>query len=105
MSLSGRKLGLLVAAPPSSPNFRHAIELAAAALRRGVKVYLYCIDEAVRGLGDTGLQSLKQEGLNLFACAYGAQKRGIAVSELAHFSGLATVADIMASTDRFLNFN
>lgn len=105
MSLLNRKLGLLVAAPPHTANFKHALELAAAGLRRGVKVYLYCIDEAVAGVAHERLQDLRRQGLNLFACAYGARKRRIPVSDLAHFSGLATVADIMASTDRFLSFN
>ena len=81
------------------------MELAAVALQQGVKVYLYCIDEAVDGIGDDQLQTLKQSGLHLFACAYGAQKRRIPISELAHFAGLGTVSDIMESTDRFLSFN
>ena len=105
MSLQGKKFGLLVSASPGSPNFRHAIELTAAALQEGVKVYFYCIDEAVLGVGDDRLQSLKSSGLNLFACAYGAQKRRIPINDLAVFAGLATVADIMDSCDRFLNFN
>lgn len=105
MSLQGKKLGLLISARPEVPNFRHGIRLAEAALGRGVTVYLYCIDEAVRGLADAQLQNLKTRGVNLFACAYGAQRREIPVSDLATFAGLAIVSEIIAGTDRFVCFN
>jgi hypothetical protein len=105
MSLREKKLGLLLSTRPDHPAFRHGLGLAEAALSQGVRVYLYCIDEAVWGLADSQLQSLKTRGLNLYACAYGAQRRNIPVSDLAVFSGLAMVSDIMAGTDRFLSFN
>src|SRR2546422_10584968 len=75
MLLSGKKLGLLLSTGPEHPAFRHGLKLAEAALRRGIQVYLYCIDDAVNGLGDAQLQALKAGGANLFACAYGAQRR------------------------------
>lgn len=105
MSLHGKKLGLLLSIRPEHPNFRHGINLAGAALEAGVNVYLYCIDEAVHGLADPQLQDLKARGVNLFACAYGAQQRNLPVSELAVFSGLSTVSDLVAGTDRFVSFN
>ena len=100
-----KKLGLLLSARPEARNFRHGVNLAEAAIAAGVKVYLYCIDDAVSGLGDPQLQTLKARGLNLFACAYGAQKRNIPPSDLAVFSGLTMVSELMAGTDRFLSFN
>ena len=105
MSLQGKKLGLLISARPDHPNFRHAIRLAETALGRGVMVYLYCIDEAVLGLDDAQLQGLKQRGVNLFACAYGAQRREIPAGHLAVFAGLTIVSDLIAGTDRFVCFN
>ncbi|HEY2953313.1 MAG TPA: DsrE family protein [Verrucomicrobiae bacterium] len=105
MSLRGKKLGLLLSTRPDQPGFRHGLRLAEAALSRGLRVYLYCIDDAVCGLADAQLQSLKARGLNLYACAYGAQRRNIPVSDCAVFSGLAVVSDLMAGTDRFLSFN
>jgi len=100
-----KKLGLLLSTGPDTRNFRHGVNLANAALDAGAKVYLYCIDDAVTGLADAQLQSLRARGLNLYACAYGAQKRNIAPSELAVFSGLTIVSDLIAGTDRFLSFN
>ena len=105
MELRGKKLGVLVACKPDQPGFRHALGVAAAAMQRGVNVYLYCIDEAVAGVADPKLQQLKSNGLNLYACAYGAHKRNLALTDHATFAGLTVVNDIMAGTDRFLCFN
>ena len=105
MSLRGKKLGLLLSTRPDHRSFRHGVNLAAAALDAGVNVYLYCIDDAVHGLDDAQLQSLKARGLNLFACAYGARRRNLATDERAVFAGLSVVSDLMAGTDRFLSFN
>lgn len=74
-------------------------------MKRGVNVYLYCIDEAVKGIADAYLQKLKTTGLNLYACAYGAHKRKLALTEHATFAGLTVVNDLIAGTDRFVCFN
>ena len=103
--LRGKKLGVLIACKPDQPGFLHGLRVAEAAMKRGVSVYLYCIDEAVQGVADVELQKLKTAGLNLFACAYGAHKRNIALTEHATFAGLTVVNDIIASTDRFVCFN
>lgn len=60
--LRGKKLGLLLSAHPSQPAFVHALRLAQAALEEGLKVYLYCLDEAVAGLGDPELQDSNGAG-------------------------------------------
>lgn len=100
-----KKLGLLISCRPEAPGFEHATALARAALSQGATVYLYCIDEAVHGANDARLQELKNKGLNLFACAYGAHRRDIPLSECATFAGLTVVSDLIAGTDRFLSFN
>jgi len=105
MSLHGKKLGVLLSTGPDQPGFGHGLKLAEAALARGVDVYLYCIDDAVTGVGDARLQALKSRGLKLFACAYGAQRRNLPLSDLAAFAGLTVVSDVMAGTDRFVSFN
>lgn len=105
MDLAGKKLGLLLSASPEQPNFARAIELAGAALERGVQVYFYCLDDAVAGLNDPRLQKLKARGINLFACAYGAQRRNLTLGGLATFAGLSTVNDLIANTDRFISLN
>ena len=105
VELRGKKLGILISCRPEEPGFRHGLRLAESAMRAGVNVYLYCIDEAVYGVTDAELQTLKNKGLNLYACAYGAQRRNLPMSTDATFAGLTVVNDIIASTDRFVSFN
>ncbi len=105
MSLRGKKLGLLLSTHPDQPGFKHGLGLAAAAMNEGVDVYLYCIDEAVRGIGQPELQALAGRGLKLYACAYGAQRRDLPVTNNATFAGLAVLSDLIAATDRFVSFN
>jgi hypothetical protein len=105
VELRGKKLGILISCRPEEPGFRHGVELAGAAMRKGLNVYLYCIDDAVRGVADAQLQSLKRDGLALYACAYGAHKRNLPLSDDATFAGLTVVNDIIAGTDRFVAFN
>ena len=103
--MKGKKLGLLLSVSPAHQNFTHGLRLADAAVAEGVEVYLYCIDDAVTGLAHPLLQSLRSRGVKLFACAYGAQRRGVPPSDLATFAGLTIVSELLASTDRFVSFN
>lgn len=105
MDWHGKKLGILLSIPPDHRNFRHGLRLAETALEAGADVYLYCIDAAVNGLPDRQLQALKTRGLKLYACAFGAQRRQIPLSDQALFAGLTVVSDIIAATDRFISFN
>jgi sulfur relay (sulfurtransferase) complex TusBCD TusD component (DsrE family) len=105
MSLRGKKLGLLLSTTPGQPGFQHGLRLARAALEEGVQVYLYCVDEAVRGVDDPDLQSLAAWGLKLYVCAYGSHRRGLEQRLKATYAGLALLSDVMAATDRFVSFN
>jgi hypothetical protein len=105
VELRGKKLGVLISCRPDEPGFRHGLKVAEAALARGVSVYLYCIDDAVRGVNDPLLQKLKSDGMSLYACAYGAHKRSMPLSQDATFAGLTVVNDIIAGTERFVCFN
>lgn len=100
-----KKLGILVSCLPEKPNFARGVRLARAALETGVDVYMYCIDDAVKGVENPELQQLKETGLKLYACAYGAHRRNYPLSDKAAFAGLTVVNDIIAGTDRFVSFN
>jgi hypothetical protein len=102
--LAGKKLGVLLTTPPDHPNFRPVLALIRAALGAGVRVYLYSIDEGVRSVATPEIQTLKQRGVHLFGCAYGAGNRKIALDDSAAWSGLTVLADVVGSTDRFLSF-
>ena len=105
MPLRGKKLGLLISVSPGHPNFNHGVLLAETALARGVLVYLYCIDDAVQGLDDPRIRRLKNVGLKLFACAFGAQRRNLPTGQQALFGGLGLVHELIVGTDRFVSFN
>ena len=105
LEVRGKKLGILISCAPGATGFRHGVRLAAAAMQRGVNVYLYCIDEAVAGVADPELQTLKAGGLNFYACAYGAHKRNQPLTDHATFAGLTVVNDLIVGTDRFVSFN
>jgi len=48
MAIVARKLGLLLSTAPSHASVETVVQLSQAALRRGVEVYLYLIDEGVK---------------------------------------------------------
>jgi predicted peroxiredoxin len=105
MAQRARKLGILISAGPETPSFRHGVRFASAAVDSGCDVFLYCIDDAVAGVRDAELQSLKQRGVRFYACAYGAHQRHLPVDDSATFAGLTVVSDLVAGTDRFVSFN
>jgi hypothetical protein len=104
VELAGKKLGVLLTTAPEHPNFRPAVALMNAALDAGVRVYLYCIDDAVKAVDTPELQRIRTRGASLFGCAYGAHRRRLPVNDLAAWSGLTVLADVVGSTDRFISF-
>ncbi len=104
MNRPGKKLGIMIAAPPDSANFTKALELAENALRREVLVYLYCIDRGVEGLLNSRLQSSSAGGAKLFACAFSVQERGLEEHGGATLSGLTILSDIISAADQFASF-
>ena len=102
--LAGKKLGVLLTTPPGHANFRPALGLMRAAVEAGVRVYLYCIDEGVRCVETPEVQGLKERGVSLFGCAYGAGNRAIMLNDAAAWSGLTVLADVVGSTDKFVSF-
>ena len=95
----------MLSVSPDEPGFVQALGQVEAALAKGEKVYLYCIDDAVPGIGDPRLAKLRADGLNLFGCAYSMRQRKLPLDDSAVFSGLSVLSDIMADTDRFESFN
>jgi len=100
-----RKLGMLVSVGPDHPNFEHGVRLAAAAMQTGTEVYLYCLDEAVLGINDNRLQSMRGAGLRLFGCEFARRNRKLPPDENAIYGGLTMLSDLAGATDRFISFN
>jgi sulfur relay (sulfurtransferase) complex TusBCD TusD component (DsrE family) len=105
--MSALKLGLLLSTPPSHPSVETVVQLAQAALRRGVGVYLYLIDEGVKTAVDRRYISLIDAGVKMSVCAYGCQQHGVpttTVDSRISLSGLVVLSGIIDRCDRFLAF-
>lgn len=103
--IAGRKLGVLVSCGPNHPNFEHSLQLAEVAMDAHLEVFFYCLDDAVTGVENDRLQSMRKAGMRLFACAYSAQQRKMPPSDNAIFGGLTMLSDMAYATDRFVSFN
>ena len=105
--MAALKLGLLLSTPPSHPSIETVVQLARAALRRGVEVYLYLIDEGVKTVVDRRYLSLIDAGVKMSVCAYGCQQHGVlttTVDSRVSLSGLVVLSGIIDGCDRFLAF-
>jgi sulfur relay (sulfurtransferase) complex TusBCD TusD component (DsrE family) len=105
--MTARKLGLLLSTPPSHPSVETVVQLAQAALRRGVEVYLYLIDEGVKTAVDQRYLGLIDAGVKMSVCAYGCQRHGVittTVDSRVSLSGLFVLSGIIDGCDRFLAF-
>lgn len=105
MTISGRKIGVLVSAAPAQPNFRHALRLAEEALGSKLDLYLYLIDEAVAALHEPKVLELQKRGAKVFVCAYSLQKRHFELQTEATLAGLTILSDIISASDRFVAFH
>ena len=102
-----RKLGLLLSTAPSHPSVETVVQLAQAALRRGVEVYLYLIDEGVKSATDQRYIGLIDAGVKMSICASGCQQHGVptaTVDSRVSLSGLVVLSGIIDGCDRFLAF-
>src|SRR6185295_12956304 len=98
------KLGLLWASSTEHQKLSQLTYLSREALARGGRVFLYLIDDGVSAVGSDVVQSLRQEGVNVFCCAFGARKRGIPWDDKATFGGLTILADMLSNCDSFVAF-
>lgn len=105
--MASRKLGLLLSTGPSHPSVETVLNLTDAAVRRGIEVYLYLIDEGVKSLRDPRFTPLLDQGTKMSVCAYGCQQHGVATSGIdsrISLSGLVVLSGIIDGCDRFLAF-
>lgn len=105
--MSDLRLGLMLSTPPTHPSVETVVQLAQAALRKGVDVYLYLIDEGVKTAVDQRYVGLIDAGVKMSVCAYGCQKHGVLTTTIdsrASLSGLVVLSGIIDGCDRFLAF-
>jgi sulfur relay (sulfurtransferase) complex TusBCD TusD component (DsrE family) len=105
--MPARRLGLLLSTPPSHPSVETVVQITHAALRQGVEVYLYLIDEGVKAVVDQRYLGLIDAGAKMSVCAYGCQQHGVptaTVDSRVSLSGLVVLSGIIDGCDRFLAF-
>lgn len=105
--MPSRKLGILLSTAPSHSSVDIVARLADAAVRQGVEVYLYLIDEGVKSLNDARFSRLVDGGMKMSVCAYGCQQHGVSTQEVdsrISLSGLVVLSGIIDGCDRFLAF-
>lgn len=105
--MSSRKLGLLLSTARSESSISAVLNLAEAAVRQGIEVYLYLIDEGVKTFKDARIRSLVDSGVKLSVCAYGCQQHGVSTQDIdsrVSLSGLVVLSGIIDGCDRFLAF-
>ncbi|HZR47129.1 MAG TPA: DsrE family protein [Candidatus Manganitrophaceae bacterium] len=100
-----KKLGILLSTSPENKNLTTAVSLAREALHQGIDTYLYLVDDGVKNVERPEIDALSKEGVKLFLCAYGAQRRQVPVSDKAVFCGLVVLSDLVKGCDRFVTFN
>ncbi|HLZ32849.1 MAG TPA: DsrE family protein, partial [Nitrospira sp.] len=101
------KLGLLLSTAPSHSSVDTVVKLAGAALRQGIDVYLYLIDEGVKSMNDVRFSDLLTGGVKISVCAYGCQQHGVSTTDIdsrISLSGLVVLSGIIDGCDRFLAF-
>lgn len=103
--MSKRKLGILLSTPPEHQDQQTVLSLVSASFKQGIIPYLYLIDDGVKNVDFFASSELSQQGLKLFACAYGAQRYGVVMNDKAIFCGLVVLSDLIKGCDRFIVFD
>ena len=105
--MANQKLGVLLSTGPSDASVETVSQLADAATRQGIEVYLYLIDEGVRNLMDERFTRLLDGGVKMSVCAYGCQQHTVStdsVDSRVSLSGLVVLSGIIDACDRFVAF-
>ena len=105
--MPARKLGLLLSTAPSDKTIETVVRIAEAAVRQGIDVYLYLIDEGVKSFKDNRFSRLLDGGVKMSVCAYGCPQHGVSPQEVdsrVSLSGLVVLSGIIDGCDRFLAF-
>jgi sulfur relay (sulfurtransferase) complex TusBCD TusD component (DsrE family) len=105
--VDSKKIGFLLALPPSHNSAETVHGLARAALDAGHEVYLYLIDEGVKNIHLDSYRSLAHAGARIFACAYGCQQHHvptITIDPKMSLSGLVVLSGLIDACDPFLSF-
>jgi sulfur relay (sulfurtransferase) complex TusBCD TusD component (DsrE family) len=102
-----RKVGFLLALPPSDESATTVTRLAQAAVEAGHDVYLYLIDEGVKNMHAQPYRDLAYSGARVFVCAYGCRQHDVSTDALdpkMSLCGLVVLSGIIDTCTPFLSF-
>ena len=105
--MDSKKIGFLLALPPSHTSASTVHGLAKAALAAGHDVYLYLIDEGVKNMPTERYHELAHAGAKVFACAYGCQQHHVPTVDVhpkISLCGLVVLSGIIDACEPFLSF-
>lgn len=105
--MDSKKVGFLLARPPSHPSADRVHGLAKEALIAGHEVYLYLIDEGVKNVHTDQYRGLAQTGARVFVCAYGCQQHHVPTENIdpkMSLCGLVILSGLIDTCDRFSSF-
>ncbi len=105
--MDSKKVGFLLALPPSHTSAETVHGLARAALNTGHEVYLYLIDEGVKNIHTDYYRGLAQAGARVFACAYGCHQHHVPTETIdpnMSLCGLVVLSGLIDACDPFLSF-
>lgn len=105
--MDSKKIGFLLALPPSDVSAETVYGLVKAALTAGHDVYLYLIDEGVKNISTERYQNLAQAGARVFVCAYGCQQHHVpteGIDPKMSLCGLVVLSGIIDTCEPFLSF-
>ena len=94
-------LGMLLTTAPGSVEFQSAMALAEESQWKGLRVFLYLLDDAVEGAKE--MRGLAEQGVRISACAYAAQRRSLPFCEHIVYGGFSMLNEIIAHSDRFVS--
>ncbi len=102
-----RKIGFLLALPPTHQSSETVTGLARAALDAGHEVYLYLIDEGVKNMNSHSYQDLARAGVRMFVCAYGCQQHHVSTVNIEKeftLCGLVVLSGLIDACKPFISF-
>jgi sulfur relay (sulfurtransferase) complex TusBCD TusD component (DsrE family) len=100
-----RRLGILIARPPSSPRCLAALALARAASEAGVRVDLFLTAEGVDLLATPGLLPREDTRVAVTVCSRSVARRGAPAGVAGiDYAGQPQLAGLLSRCDRFVSF-
>lgn len=95
---------MILATGPDNFNRHIVIGIAGAALKMGVKVKIFLMDEGVYNLVDSQFMTLLELGAEISVCSLNAEEKNIRDIKGVKFGSQFDHAEIVKTCDRYLGF-